>query len=95
MSERCSIFLFKCYIVKHLFVCLDLSLLKLCHRFSHQLTECKLFPCCSNLSMLSAWLEVVKQILYLINICYRRLFVAEISAGVMGWDSIMNVVYVV
>lgn len=45
--------------------------------------------------MLSAWLEVVKQILYLINICYRRLFVAEISAGVMGWDSIMNVVYMV
>lgn len=45
--------------------------------------------------MLSAWLEVVKQILYLINNCYRRLFVAEIPAGVMGWDSIRNVVYVV
>jgi len=45
--------------------------------------------------MLSAWLEVVKQILYLINICYRRVFVAEISAGVMGWGSTMSVVYVV
>lgn len=46
-------------------------------------------------SMLPAWLEVVKQILYLITICYRRLFVSEILVGVMGWDSIVNAVYVV
>lgn len=34
-------------------------ILKLWHRFSRHLTEWKLFPCCSNLSVLSAWLEVV------------------------------------
>lgn len=34
-------------------------ILKLWHRFSYHLTEWKLFPCCSNLSVLSAWPEVV------------------------------------
>lgn len=48
--------------------------------------------------MLSAWLEVVngvvKQNTVFNKYLLQKVIVAEISAGVMSWDSIKNVLYV-